>query len=71
MMKLIVDRIEGELAVCEKGDRSTIDIPLNELPVEVQAGDVLIIEEGKVSIDKSETQNRKERINKLADELFE
>jgi hypothetical protein len=38
---IFVDRIEGELEVCEKEDKSTIDIPLKELPAEAQAGDGL------------------------------
>jgi hypothetical protein len=70
-MQYIVDRIEGELAVCEKEDRSTIDIPLKELPAEVQAGDVVIIEEGKARIDRSQTMKRKDHINQLANDLFE
>ncbi|OIK08184.1 DUF3006 domain-containing protein [Bacillus sp. MUM 13] len=70
-MKYIVDRIEGELAVCEKEDRSTEDIPLKELPAGVQAGDVVIMENGKAWIDKSGTKKRKAYIDSLANELFE
>ena len=29
-MKLIVDRVEGELAVCETEDRTMIQIPVTE-----------------------------------------
>ncbi|KYC62718.1 DUF3006 domain-containing protein [Heyndrickxia coagulans] len=45
-MTYIVDRIEGEFAVCEKEDRTTVDIRLSELPSAVKAGDVLVVEDG-------------------------
>ncbi|WP_342399985.1 DUF3006 domain-containing protein [Weizmannia sp. FSL W8-0676] len=70
-MKYIVDRIEGEFAVCEKDDRTTVDIRLSELPSGVQAGDVIIVENGIPRIDRQLTKERKAQIKKLADELFE
>ncbi|MEK5266693.1 MULTISPECIES: DUF3006 domain-containing protein [unclassified Heyndrickxia] len=70
-MKYIVDRIEGEFAVCEKDDRTTVDIRLSELPSGVHAGDVIIVEDGIPRIDRQLTKERKAQIKKLADELFE
>ncbi|MBM7651269.1 DUF3006 domain-containing protein [Neobacillus cucumis] len=70
-MRLIVDRFEGDLAVCEKEDKSMIDIPRKELPKEIQVGDVLVIEKGQTRVDHGETQNRKQRIDKLAKDLWE
>lgn len=70
-MKYIVDRIEGEFAVCEKDDRTTVDIRLSELPSGVQAGNVIIVEDGIPRIDRQLTKERKAQIKKLADELFE
>ncbi|MDR4947806.1 DUF3006 domain-containing protein [Neobacillus cucumis] len=70
-MRVIVDRFEGDLAVCEKEDKSMIDIPRKELPEEIQVGNVLIIEKGQTRLDQEETQNRKERIDKLAKDLWE
>ncbi|MED4226491.1 DUF3006 domain-containing protein [Neobacillus cucumis] len=70
-MRLIVDRFEGDLAVCEKEDKSMIDIPRKELPKEIQVGDVLVIEKGQTRVDYGETQNRKQRIDKLAKDLWE
>jgi pyruvate kinase len=70
-MRVIVDRFEGELAVCEKEDKSMIDISRKELPEEVQVGDVLVIENGQTRIDYEETKNRKQRIEKLAKDLWE
>jgi hypothetical protein len=70
-MKVIVERFEGDLVVCEKEDKSMVDIPKKELPNEVQPGDVVIIENGISRVDKRETKERKERIEKLAYELWE
>lgn len=65
-MKVIIDRFEGDYAVVELPDRSTVDIPKQLVPKGAKEGDVLSIE-----IDKDETAKRKERIQKLMDELWE
>ena len=70
-MRLIVDRIEGNLAVCEKSDKSMVDIHLTELPVDVKAGDVLIEKDGNYELDLTETEKRKKRIQALMEDLFE
>lgn len=70
-MKVIVDRFEGEYAVCEKEDRTMIDIPVKDIPTGVKEGDVLVIDDGPIVIDSSETEKRKENIKKLMDNLWE
>lgn len=65
-MKVIIDRFEGNYAVVELPDMSTVDMPIELVPKEAEEGDVLIIE-----IDADETKNRKERIKKLMDDLWE
>ncbi len=70
-MKVIVDRFEGEYAVCEKENLDMINIEIKKLPKGVKEGDVLIIEEDSIRIDKDETKNRRNRIRKLMDDLLE
>lgn len=70
-MKVIVDRFEGEYALCEKEDRTMMDVPKKDLPVGVKEGDVLVIGDGSIIIDSSETERRKENINKMMDKLWE
>ena len=70
-MRLIVDRIEGNLAVCEKSDKSMVDIHLTKLPDDVKAGDVLIEKDGNYELDLTETEKRKKRIQALMEDLFE
>ncbi len=70
-MKVIIDRFEGEYAVCEKENMEMIDIEIKNLPDHAKEGDVLIIENGDIKIDISETKNRKNKIETLIDELWE
>ena len=56
-MKLIIDRFEGEFAVCENEEGKMINISRNKLPKEAKEGDVIIIEKEKVYIDVEETED--------------
>jgi len=62
---MIIDRFEGEFAVVELSDKTFINIPLSELPKGSKEGDVL-----KLGIDKKETEDRKDRIKDLMDDLW-
>lgn len=55
---LIIDRFEGEIAVCEQDDRSRIEIPRSELPENACEGDVLVRENGW-QIDHDATEARR------------
>ena len=70
-MRVIIDRFEGEYAVCEKENSKMIDIEKHKLPPEAKEGDVLILCEESIKVDQVETENRKERIKKLMDSLWE
>lgn len=67
---IIVDRIEGALAVCEMDDKSMQNIALSELPVGVKEGDVLAVENGTYVIDAKQTKERSERIAQKMNRLF-
>lgn len=70
-MKITIDRFEGKYAVCEKENLDIIHIEIDKLPKGVKEGDVLIIEGDNIRIDKDETENRRERIKKLMEDLWE
>lgn len=70
-MKLIIDRFEGDFAICEKEDKTMINIEKAKLPSNVKEGDVIVYENVKYSIDLKETSQRKKEINKLMDDLWE
>ena len=65
-MKLIIDRIEGRFAVAELENGATESVPLTILPHGVREGDVI-----RITVDKRETETRKDEISRLENELFE
>jgi hypothetical protein len=69
-MRVVIDRFEGDYAVCEKSDRTMVTIERKRLPKGVKEGDVLIIDGDIVRFDESETKHRKEQVKKLMDELW-
>ena len=70
-MKVIIDRFEGEYAICEKENLEMIDIEIKNLPAHAKEGDILIIDNGVIKVDSSETNKRKKKIDSLIDELWD
>jgi hypothetical protein len=70
-MRVIIDRFEGPYAVCEDENRKMINIEKTKLPRGAKEGSVLIIQGNNIEIDYNETENRKKRIKKLMDSLWE
>ncbi|MBP2639846.1 MAG: hypothetical protein H6Q66_797 [Firmicutes bacterium] len=58
----IIDRFEGGLAVLEREDCSTFNIPREQLPAEAKEGDVIT---DKWEIDRSTTELIKKQITEL------
>jgi hypothetical protein len=69
-MKVVIDRFEGDYAVCEKESREMIDIKRDRLPIEAKEGDVLHIQDDKIVIDVNETEKRKKDIEELTKDLW-
>ncbi|MCB2295460.1 DUF3006 domain-containing protein [Clostridium algoriphilum] len=69
-MKVIIDRFEGLYAVCEKEDRTMIDVKRITLPSEAKVGDVLSIDTNMITIDINETEKRHKEIEKLTEDLW-
>jgi hypothetical protein len=70
-MRGIIDRFEGEYAICEIEADEMIKIEKCKLPKGVVEGDVVIIDGDNITIDRDETQKRKDKIEKLMGELWE
>jgi hypothetical protein len=70
-VKVVIDRFEGDYAVCEKENREMIDIKKDILPKEAKENDVLDIEGDKIIIDIEETKKRKKDIEELTKDLWE
>ena len=70
-MRLIIDRFEGKIAVCESTTGNQTEIGVELLPKGVRSGDVLIVKDGVFVVDVTETAARKSRIIELENALFE
>lgn len=69
---LIIDRIEGTYAICENEDKSFTTISTNLLPADIKEGSCLILDtDGTYQIDKTSTEERKNRIRDKMKRLFE
>jgi len=64
--KLVIDRIEGNMAVLKNGEKS-INLPLDYLPVNSKEGEIL-----NVSIDKNdvETEDKKQLAKDMLNEIL-
>ncbi|PJI08065.1 MULTISPECIES: DUF3006 domain-containing protein [Clostridium] len=70
-MKVIIDRFEGEFAVCEKEDRKMINILKDKIPEGAKEGTVLNLHDnGKIGIDVEGTERKIKEIEKLMKDLF-
>ncbi|WP_434512576.1 DUF3006 domain-containing protein [Desulfitobacterium sp. AusDCA] len=67
---VIVDRIEGKLAVVEFPDRTTKNVPISLLSNDVESGDCYYFEQEKYIPTPEETQKRKMKIEKLAKSVW-
>lgn len=66
---LIVDRVEGGLAVVETDD-GHVDVPVSEISGHVRDGVVLVQEDGTYLVDEDATRERLDRISEKAKGLF-
>lgn len=69
-MRYIVDRIEGDIAVCEDDNNELVDISLDRLPEGVSSGDILTEEKGIFTVDMSATEKRRAEIAALQNKLW-
>ena len=67
---LVIDRFEGDFAVCENNNGEIENIDKSKLPEEAKEGHVLIIVENRFEIDYHETAKRNSRILKLIESLW-
>ena len=75
MKTLTIDRLEGDIAVCEQADRTMVNIPLSQLPEGVGEGDVLVAATAEAgadiayTIDKEATDTRRAVAKALLERL--
>lgn len=64
-MKFTIDRFEEELAIIELEDKKIIEVPRAILPLDAKEGDII-----NISVDKTETVERKKRLQEKFDRLL-
>ncbi|KAA8666300.1 DUF3006 domain-containing protein [Clostridium sp. HV4-5-A1G] len=69
-MRVIIDRFEGPYAVCEKEDKTMIDIKRINLPKNVKEGCVLDVCKDKITVNIEETEKRKKKIDSLTEDIW-
>lgn len=70
-MKVVIDRFEGEYAVCQDYEGESVNIKRNILPNDSREGDVLSICGDNITIDYEESKIRRKKIKELSDKLWE
>ncbi|NLK28116.1 MAG: DUF3006 domain-containing protein [Clostridiales bacterium] len=71
LSKLIIDRFEGNYAVCEGEDKTIVNIPKYKLPLDCKEGDCLILDsDGMYQKDVKTTQHRDNKIKEKLNRLF-
>ena len=70
-MRAVIDRFEGNFAVCETEDRTMLNIRRSKLPANVKEGDVLISDGDTIKIDPAETAKRKKIAEKLIEDVWQ
>jgi hypothetical protein len=69
-MRVVIDRFEGDFAVCEKEDRTILNIKRSKLPVNTKEGDVLVIEGDSIKVDSAETTKRTKAVQRLMEDVW-
>lgn len=69
-MKVIIDRFEGNYAVCEEENKKMINIEKIKIPANAREGDVLKIIGDTITIDITETKKRKKEVEELTKDLW-
>ena len=64
-MEIIIDRFEGKMAVCEKPDRTMVNISRSKLPAAAKEGDVLVVEGDNIRIDSAATEKRRQAAEEM------
>jgi len=69
-MKLTIDRIEGEVVICENSQKEMLELPLHIFPVGVKEGDVVNYIEGTIMADHESTSLQKKKMAEKMNRLF-
>jgi hypothetical protein len=66
----VIDRFEGDFAVCERDDRTMVNIARGKLPAGAKEGDVLAVAGDQLTIDHQATEERRRESERLASDFW-
>ena len=69
-MLVVVDRIEGQSVVIEFPNRTTKDVPLEELPLDVKPGDCFWYNNEQYVAASEETAKRRAKMKELMKSMW-
>lgn len=69
-MHYIIDRFEGDLAICETGDKAMISIERRLIPAEASEGDILLFQDDAYQLDREATRERRQHMEERLKKLF-
>jgi len=70
-LKAVIDRFEGNYAVCETDNKKMINVAKSMIPPGAMEGDVLIINGINAIIDIEETKRLKSKAKTLMEDVWE
>ena len=69
-MRYIIDRIEGNIAVCEDENGNFVEIDILSLPDNIKEGDCVKFENSKFILDEKYAEERRKNIRKKMNNLW-
>lgn len=68
---MVIDRIEGDVAVVEIAKGEFRDVPLDRIDGEARDGAVLVERDGRCAVDEGATAERRRRLDERRRSLFD
>lgn len=69
-MKYVIDRIEGNIAICEDENGKMVELDIAKLPLDIKEGSIIIEENSRYIIDEKVTEEKKKEVKKRMNNLW-
>ncbi len=69
-MRIIIDKIQGDMAVLERDGKTYLEVKTSSLPQGAREGDILKETTSGLEIDAQATSLRRKEIETLLDDIF-
>ncbi len=69
-MKYVIDRIEGNIAICEDENGKMVELDIAKLPLDIKEGSIIIEKNSRYIIDEKVTEEKKKEVKKRMNNLW-